>query len=99
MAHRLSREAENELDDIWRYIATKSSSFDLADRLIDPITECFFLISRNPHIGRRRDHDLRPGLRTFPVGEYIIIYRTDGEDVIILHVIRGSRHIQALLQN
>jgi toxin ParE1/3/4 len=99
MAHQLSPQAETELDDIWHYIAKESGSIDIADRLIDSITERFFLLSRYPHIGRRRDHDLRPGLRTFPVGEYIIIYRTDGEDVLILHVVRGSRNIQALLHD
>ena len=95
MAHGLSREAEAELDDIWRYIAMKSGCFEIADRLIDAITERFFLLSHYPHIGCRRDNDLRPGLRTFSVGEYIIIYRTEGEDVLVLHVVRGSRDIQA----
>jgi plasmid stabilization system protein ParE len=42
---------------------------------------------------------LRPGLRTFPIGEYIIIYRTQGEEVLILHVVRGSRNIQAFLHD
>ncbi len=28
-----------------------------------------------PNLGRARDEDLRPGLRSFPVGEYVIIYR------------------------
>jgi len=48
-------------------------------------------------MGRRRDHDLRPGLRSFPVGEYVIIYRVEGPDVLILHVMRGSRDIEGLL--
>jgi len=39
---------------------------------------------------------LRPGLRSFPVGEYSIIYRTQDEDVLILRVLRGSRNIPAL---
>jgi plasmid stabilization system protein ParE len=42
---------------------------------------------------------LRPGLRSFPVGEYIILYRFEGEDVLILHVMHGSRDIQALFGN
>jgi plasmid stabilization system protein ParE len=42
---------------------------------------------------------LRTGLRSFPVGEYLIIYRVEGEDVLILHVMRGSRNIQALLRD
>jgi toxin ParE1/3/4 len=98
MAQRLSREAEADLDDIWLYIATRSNSYDIADRLIDSITERFFLLSRHPRIGRRRDHDLRPGLRTFPIGEYIIIYRIEGEDVQILRVIRASRNVEALFK-
>jgi len=40
---------------------------------------------------------LRLGLRSFPVGEYMILYRTEGEDVVILRLLRGSRDILALL--
>lgn len=50
-------------------------------------------------MGGRRDHDLRPGLRSFPIGEYVVIYRTVGEDVLVLHVIRGSRDIERLLSS
>jgi toxin ParE1/3/4 len=99
MAHRLSPEVEAELDEIWHYLATQSGSIEIADRWIDTITERFYLLSRYPHLGRRRDHDLRLNLRTFPVGEYIIVYRTEGEDVLILHVVRGSRNIAALLHD
>jgi hypothetical protein len=38
MAHRRAPEADTELDDIWLYIAKKSGSMDIADRLIDSIT-------------------------------------------------------------
>ena len=96
MAHRLSAEAEAELDGIWYYIASGSGSAEVADRFIDSLTKRFYLLATNPHIGRRRDDDLRPGMRSFPVGEYLILYRIDGESVLILHVVRGSRDIQAL---
>jgi len=99
MAHRLAPEAEAELDDIWYYIVKESHSIETADRVVDSINDRFFLLATYPHIGRRRDEDLRPGLRTFPVGEYVIIYRVEGEDVLILHVIRGSRDIEALLRH
>ena len=49
-------------------------------------------------MGRRRDDDLRPGLRSFPVGEYVIVYRPSGEDVLILHIVHGSRDIQAIVR-
>jgi toxin ParE1/3/4 len=47
-------------------------------------------------MGRPRD-DLRPGLRSFPVGQYVIIYAIDDEDVQILHVIHGRQDIAGLL--
>lgn len=36
------------------------------------------------------------GLRSFPVGEYVVIDRVEGDDVVILRVLRGSRNLQAL---
>jgi len=56
----------------------------------------FFFLPAIPIIGRARDEDLRPGLRSFPVGEYVIIYRIQDEDVLILRVPRGSRDIATL---
>jgi toxin ParE1/3/4 len=98
MAHRVAPEAEAELDNIWDYVAKESGSMEIADRLIDSIAERFYRLACHPHIGRRRDEDLRPGLRSFPVGEYVIIYRVEEGDVLILHVLRGSRDIEALLR-
>jgi toxin ParE1/3/4 len=75
MGHIRTPQADSDLDDIWFYVATKSGSLDIADRFIDSITDRFFLLASHPNIGRTWDEDLRPGLRSFPVGEYIIIYR------------------------
>jgi plasmid stabilization system protein ParE len=36
-------------------------------------------------------------LRTFSVGEYVIVYRIEREEVLILHVMRGSRDIAGLI--
>jgi toxin ParE1/3/4 len=85
------------LDGIWCYVAEGSGSIEIADRLIDSITGRFFLLATYPWVGRRRDDDLRPGLRSFPVGEYVIIYRVEDQDVLILHIVRGNRNIKALL--
>src|SRR5256885_2150599 len=96
MAHRLALEAANDLDAIWYYVATNSSA-EMADRLIDSITDRFFLLATFPQMGRPRDTDLRPGLQSFPVGEYVIIYRVEGQDVLILHVTHGHRDIEGLI--
>ncbi len=98
MAHRLSLDAEAELDSIWHYIATQSGSIDAAERFIASLTRRFFLISMSPYMGRSRDADLKPGLRSFPVGNYVILYSIDGDDVLILHVIHGSRDIEGFFE-
>ena len=98
MAHRLAPAAEAELDEIWFYVAKESHSIEIADRAIDSITDRFLLLAAHPHLGRRRDEDLRPDLRSFAVGEYVIVYRVEDDDVLILHIVRGSRDIEALFR-
>jgi plasmid stabilization system protein ParE len=45
MAHRIAARAEADLDDIWLYVAKESGSMDVADRLIDSITERFLFLA------------------------------------------------------
>jgi toxin ParE1/3/4 len=99
MGHLRTPQADSDLDDIWYYVATKSGSAETAGRFVDSITDRFALLASHPQIGRARDEDLRPGLRSFAVGAYAIIYRLREEDVIILRVLRGSRNIEALFGN
>ena len=99
MGHLRTPQAESDLDEIWLYIANNSGSPELADRLIDSITSRFVLLASHPSPGRPRDQDLRPGLRTFAVGNYLIVYRIENGDVRILRILRGSRNIEALFQH
>ena len=99
MAFRLLPGAGLDLDDIWTYVARASGSIEIANRLIDAITDHCWLLGQHPQIGRCRDHDLRPGLRSFPVGEYVIIYRVEGDEALVLHVIRGSRDFEGLMKD
>ena len=70
---RVSDPAERDLDDIWRYVVKKSGSMEIADRLVDSITETFRLFAQAPGVGTRRER-IAPGVRGFPVGKYIIYY-------------------------
>ncbi len=51
MAHRLAPGAEGELDEIWFWTPKESGSIEIADRLIDSLTERFFMLGRHPHVG------------------------------------------------
>jgi plasmid stabilization system protein ParE len=65
---RLSPEAEDQLDAIWLHIARESGSVDTANRIVDRITDRFWLLARHPYIGRQRA-DLALGIRSFPAGD------------------------------
>jgi toxin ParE1/3/4 len=96
---RLSPEAGAELDGIWIHMARASGSIDIATRVVESITERFWLLARYPYMGRRRD-DLRPGLRSFTAGDYVIVHRVVEDDVVlILHVVHGSRDICRALRS
>ena len=95
MAHRLVPEAEAKLDDMWWYIARKSGSVDIADGLSIPLltASIFWLVIR---LWGAAGTKIYPGLRSFPVGAYVLIYRIQDDDVLILQIVRGSRNVQAL---
>jgi toxin ParE1/3/4 len=97
MGHIRSPEADADLENIWCYVAIDSGSLGIADRLIESITARFFLLGTQPNLGRSRDADLRPGLRSFPVGAFVIIYRIQDADVLILRVLHGARDMDVLL--
>ena len=86
MAHRVAPQASADLEDIWYYVAQESGSVQIADRLIDSIVERFLLLTHHPYLGRPRDEDLGIGLRSFPTGQYVIVYSLENDDVLILRV-------------
>ena len=96
MAHRVAPQAEADLDDIWLYTTKDSGSMDVATRLIDAIASRFLSLARFPYLGRARDEDFGAGMRTAFVGEYVILYSVDGQDVSILRVVHGRRDLEAL---
>lgn len=96
MAYRVAPQAQADLEDIAFYVFVHSGSLEIADRLIDSIVERFDLLAAHPRVGRARD-DLQTGIRGFPVGEYVLLYQIEGEDIVFLRVVRGSRDLDALL--
>lgn len=96
MAHLVAPRAVADLDDIWIYVARESGSIDLANHFVDSITEHFYALARFPYLGRMREEDLGPGHRSLAVGEYVIVYRVEGEDAFILRVVHGKRYFEGL---
>jgi toxin ParE1/3/4 len=88
MPYRLSDLAEQDLDEIWSYVAEDASP-TTADRLIDVIVDRFELLIEQPRMGRLRP-EFGAGVRSFTVENHVIYYRHTG-DILIARVLHGRR--------
>ena len=88
---RLSQAATADLDNIWVYLAQEGSE-GAANRLIDSIAKRFSILLQMPQSGRKRD-EVRTGLRSHPVGSYVIYYREMRTGIEIVRVIHGARDV------
>jgi toxin ParE1/3/4 len=87
---RLSKQAKEDLDNIWEWVA-ENSTVDAATRFVDSITDLFYTLWKHPGVGRRRD-EIGPDARSFPTGNYIVYYRRRKGGIEISRVIHGPRH-------
>jgi toxin ParE1/3/4 len=82
--------AQSDLAEIWNYIADADEMG--ADAFIDTIDLKFQALRERPNMGRARD-ELAEGLRSFPVGRYVIFYRILSEGIEIVRVLHGARDL------
>ena len=66
-----------------------------ADDFIDLIDAKFQNLSRQPGLGRRRE-ELAAGLRSLPVGRYVIFYLQVQDCLQIVRVLHGARDVDAV---
>ena len=91
----LSRSAETDLIEIWVYVA--KDSVDAADRLIAKIQRQCQVLADAPGAGRRRD-DVLPGIRSFPVGRYVLFYRQADDGIEVARVLSGYRDLRRIFR-
>jgi len=80
MSYRLSALAEQDLEEIWSYLAAEASP-TTAERLIDAIFDRFEVLAEQARIGRNRP-EFGEGVRSFVVDCYGVYYRHDRELLI-----------------
>jgi len=61
---RVSDLAERDLDNIWYHVAKASGSMEIANGVVESITETFSLFARTPEAGTSRD-GIERGVRGF----------------------------------
>ncbi|HWB48255.1 MAG TPA: type II toxin-antitoxin system RelE/ParE family toxin [Stellaceae bacterium] len=106
MAHRLAPAAAADLDEIWSYLVEQSSDVDVARRFVAAITARFYLLAAHPEyllaahpeLGRARN-EFGTGIRSHAVGNYIIFYRIENDEVLIQRVLHGRRDLGPLLRD
>ena len=90
MPYRVAASAERDLEQIFVYWARRVS-VETADRLIERISERFWLLGEYPEAGKLCP-EIAPGVRCFPAGRYIVYYRAARHATDILHIFHGARH-------
>jgi toxin ParE1/3/4 len=87
--------AQADIDEIAAYVSR--DSLEAALRLIDTFGEKFELLSDFPGAGPARE-ELGPGLRSFPVGNYVIFYRKLSDGIELVRVLHGARNLRKLFR-
>ena len=90
---RRTRRAEKDLLDIWAYIADENPV--AADRTLRAIDAKAALLCENPRLGPPRA-EIAEGLRYFPVGRYLLLYREVPGGVEIVRCVHGARDLLAI---
>ena len=93
--YELAREALDDLDELWLYVA--EDSVDAANRIAAAILDACDLLVDHPHIGHTRtDLTDRPVL-FWASGKYLIVYRPETKPLRVVAVLHASRDVATLL--
>ena len=95
LIHR-SPTSHRDYGEIWDYVAAHGDPC-AADTLLETFDDKLRLISDFPGMGQARP-DLRPRLRSFPVGDYLLLYRPLRGGIELARVIHGSRDLERIFK-
>ena len=96
-AIKITAQADNDIRNIYEYIAYELQSPENASGQLDRIEKCIMSLDDMPE--RYRFYDREPwksrGLRVLPVDNYVVLYITDSDKkvVTILRVMYAGRDI------
>ena len=91
--YRIIPAARKDIEEILVYIA--GDNLEAAMALDRRLIGIFEILADNTEAGRERN-ELREGLRSFPVGSYLIFYRRWAANVAIVRVIHAARDLDEI---
>lgn len=81
-----------DLVEIWDFIADDNEVN--ADHFLSSLESRLDQLAHQPRMGRARD-ELMSGLRSYPVGRYVVFYLPHADGIEIVRVLHGARDIDA----
>lgn len=91
-----TRQAEQDLLAIWEYIAIKDNRPATADEVLRGLDETMSFLADHPLVGQSI-HRLRPGLRLYAKGNYIVFYEPLEHGVLVYRILHGAQNWQELI--
>jgi len=85
--------AADDLLQLWLHVGQHDVS--AADRLLDRIEALCFSLAASPLIGRSRE-EIAAGLRSYPIGRYVLFYRPVRGGIEVARVLHGARDLDSL---
>lgn len=86
----VSADARADLDEIWDYIASRSSA-ETATTFLWRFYDAFTSLAQSPSTGMAVPSLVEESVRKFPMGNYLIYYRPMRGKVTIWRVLHGKR--------
>jgi toxin ParE1/3/4 len=90
-----SPEAQLDIDEIARHIA--QDNMNAALRWLDSLDEQLKKLAHFPGMGPKRD-ELGAGLRSWPLGNYLIFYRDAKGGIEVARVLHGARNLRRVFR-
>lgn len=94
--YQFSEDAVKDINEICNYIAQKNPKS--ASNLFDAIRQKCKLVANFPQMGKSYEQ-IRPNLRGFLVGDYIIFYYAHDNGIFILRIVSGYRNLDILFSD
>jgi len=85
-----------DLNDIWEFIAL--DNIPAADGLENEFFEAFEMLAERPRMGHTRSDLTQRDVRFWPVGSYLIVYRSIRTTLEIVAVLHGARDVAEVIR-
>ncbi len=94
---RFTVPASRDLEAILDYIA-EQNSIDRSEAFLKQVNAKCQRLTQFPAMGRQRD-ELATGVRSLPLGKYLLIYREIEAGVEMLRIVSGYQDLESLFED